>query len=418
MSACCRTIFRAPSASEIVTTAGSASGMAATASERAVRNMRSGSSPRSIPTPKNTAHSPRTAPASRWPKRPSRRWRGVRPSSSSRSSVAILPSSVRIPVATTRPTPRPFETSVPSKRHAAAVADGEVRRGEGVDGLLDGLRLAGERGLVGPQLDGLDEPQVGGEHVPRLEEHDVAGHEVDGGHDRDRAPPPDARVGRGERLERAHGLLRPVLLHDAEPCVEHHDDRDDHRVLGLAEEPRQDGGGDEHQHHDVGELVEQHPPEPAATPFRERVRARLEPATCDLRGVEPRRDRGAQARRGFVGRQRVPGSCGQRRARGCRPLRGLARRDAAAPCGRQHPTRSGRARPRAAATLSMHPNGRRPLRTVAITPLRAARRPRKAKERPPRGEDRSLRDSPQRGARPVRDGRQRLLNWKRARAPR
>ena len=49
ISAFCRTIRRAPSASETVTTAGSASGIAATARLTAVRNIRISGSPREQP---------------------------------------------------------------------------------------------------------------------------------------------------------------------------------------------------------------------------------------------------------------------------------------------------------------------------------------------------------------------------------
>ena len=106
MSAFCRTMRAAPSASEIVTTAGSASGMAATARLTAVSNISSGDSPRIQPATKTMAQMASTATA-RWrPKRASRFCSGVLPDSPD-SSAAMRPSSVFMPVATTRPRARP-----------------------------------------------------------------------------------------------------------------------------------------------------------------------------------------------------------------------------------------------------------------------------------------------------------------------
>ncbi len=81
INACWRTSFRAPNASEIVTTAGNASGIAATASEMAVSSISIAGSPRSSPETNTTPEIASTAHASRWPNTARRRCRGVRPSS-------------------------------------------------------------------------------------------------------------------------------------------------------------------------------------------------------------------------------------------------------------------------------------------------------------------------------------------------
>src|SRR5512139_2691351 len=96
----------------MVTTAGSASGMAATARLTAVSSITSGGSPRSQPATKMIAQIASTTSARLWPKRASRFCSGVLPDSPD-SSVAIFPSSVRMPVATTRPRARPYVTTVP-----------------------------------------------------------------------------------------------------------------------------------------------------------------------------------------------------------------------------------------------------------------------------------------------------------------
>ena len=107
ISAFCRTILYAPSASEMVTTAGRASGIAATARLTAVRNMTSIGSPRNTPNRNTTPHRTSAAIASLRPKSARRFWSGVFTSVSSASSAAILPSSVCMPVPTTIPRPRP-----------------------------------------------------------------------------------------------------------------------------------------------------------------------------------------------------------------------------------------------------------------------------------------------------------------------
>ena len=97
----------------MVTTAGRASGTAATARLTAVRNISAIGSPRSTPSTKTSPQMPTAASDSCRPNRASRFCSGVRTSSVVASSVAILPSSVAMPVATTRPRPRPWVTMVP-----------------------------------------------------------------------------------------------------------------------------------------------------------------------------------------------------------------------------------------------------------------------------------------------------------------
>ena len=106
---------RAPRARVTATTAGRASGTAATARLIAVRNISPGSSPRSRPVTNTMAQMPTTARAIRPPKLDSRRCRGVRTTSAVISRSAIAPSSVWVPVPTTTPRPRPCATNVPRK---------------------------------------------------------------------------------------------------------------------------------------------------------------------------------------------------------------------------------------------------------------------------------------------------------------
>jgi len=107
MSAFWPTIFLAPSASDTDTTAGSASGIAATARLMAVSSISITGSPRSSPVTNRIAQMTSTAIARFLPKRARRFCSGVLPSSSARSSSAMRPSSVPMPVSTTTPRPRP-----------------------------------------------------------------------------------------------------------------------------------------------------------------------------------------------------------------------------------------------------------------------------------------------------------------------
>ncbi len=109
------TSLRAPSANSTVTTAGSASGMAATARLIAVSAISNSGSPRSTPIAKITAQIASTTIDSRLPNAAKRRCKGVARASASLSSVATWPSSVSAPVATTKPVARPCVTSVPLK---------------------------------------------------------------------------------------------------------------------------------------------------------------------------------------------------------------------------------------------------------------------------------------------------------------
>ncbi len=91
----------------MVITAGSASGIAATARLTAVSSIRANGSPRAMPSAKIATQRTRHTTEIRLPKWVRRFCSGVLPSLSPESSVAIRPSSVCIPVPTTTPRPRP-----------------------------------------------------------------------------------------------------------------------------------------------------------------------------------------------------------------------------------------------------------------------------------------------------------------------
>ena len=100
------------SARTIVTTAGSPSGTAATAREITVINISPISLSCQTAAPNKTAHSATARRLKTPPRSPRRFCRGVASSGASWMSVAILPISVSMPVAVTRPAPRPAVTFV------------------------------------------------------------------------------------------------------------------------------------------------------------------------------------------------------------------------------------------------------------------------------------------------------------------
>ena len=109
------TMRRTPIASEIVTTAGSASGTTATASAMPKMNMSSSGMPRQTPSATIDARrSTSDALASTPPSRSRFSCSGVRPVSTECTRPVMRPNSVSIPVATTTPCPRPRVTSVPA----------------------------------------------------------------------------------------------------------------------------------------------------------------------------------------------------------------------------------------------------------------------------------------------------------------
>jgi hypothetical protein len=126
---------------------------------------------------------------------------------------------------------------------------------------VDRQRLAGQRGLLDPQVDRLEQAQVGRDVVAGLQEDDVARHQL-GGRDGDAvAVAQGLGVRRGQLLQGSQGLLGPLLLDDAEHRVEHDDRHDRGRLDVIAEQGRDQRGRDQQDDDEVVELVPQQGPE-------------------------------------------------------------------------------------------------------------------------------------------------------------
>ena len=128
--------------------------------------------------------------------------------SASSTSREMRPSSVSMPVATTTPIPVPLVMLVPLN----SIEVRSETRAVGVDGgdrLVDACRLARQGGFVGVEVRCLGKPHIGGNHIARVEQDDVARHQALGGNQA-RAPVPayPRRTGpeRLQCLDGPHGL--------------------------------------------------------------------------------------------------------------------------------------------------------------------------------------------------------------------
>lgn len=171
--------------------------------------------------------------------------------------------------------------------HVGAVAQcAHVLGGQGLGLFGDGDGFAREGRFVHLQLRNVDEPQVGRDLVARLQQHDVARHEHGGRHHLHQPAAQHGGVGRRQLAQRRHGLVGAPGLHKADNGVEHHDDEDHQRVCDLTHQPRDDRCAQQHQHHEVLELVGQQTPPGAVLRCGQLVGAMGGAAALRLVGVQ------------------------------------------------------------------------------------------------------------------------------------
>ena len=154
------------------------------------------------------------------------------------------------------------------EQHVAAVAEANIR--------VDGLRLLrhrhalpGQGCLVSLQVCAFDDAGVGGDLVPGLDQHEVAGNDIVGRDPLALAVADHGGLGRGKGHQCPHRLLGPRLLDIAEQGVQHDDRENDDRLVGqgglarVLQQPfeHRDGDGDQQDdHQEALELLEQPPP--------------------------------------------------------------------------------------------------------------------------------------------------------------
>ena len=144
--------------------------------------------------------------------------------------------------------------------HVAAVAQGHLA-GKGLRGLGGGDAFAGEGGLLNLQGGTGQQPSVGGDRVPGLQQDDIAGYQAAALQLRDGAVPQDLAGGGGHGLQSLDGGLGLALLDHAQDGVQQHHRQDDqHLGKGLVGQVVGDGGhgrgGHEDQQHGVPQLLQ------------------------------------------------------------------------------------------------------------------------------------------------------------------
>ena len=214
-----------------------------------------------------------------------------------------------MPVATTTPRPRPCATRVPFVGEVVTIAERQVGLLQCTHVLLHGVRLAGQGRLLDPQLGGLDQAQVGSHGIAGLQHHHVAGHQLARRHTGGLPVAQHVCGGRRHGLESGDGALGAKGLDEADDRVEHNDHHDHHGIGEIADHARDHSRREQHQDHEVGELLEQQAPGPAAGAFLDLVGAGALQALRSLGAAQPPVGIAAQALQHLVGREQMPG-CG------------------------------------------------------------------------------------------------------------
>ena len=120
-----------------------------------------------------------------------------------------------------------------------------------------GDRLAREGGFIDLQLRDLEQAQIGWHLVAGFQQHDVSRHQGVGGYHLHLAAAQHGGMCRSQLPQGCHGLVGTPSLNEADQCIEHHDDQDDQCVGDFSHQPRHHGRPEQHQHHEVFELLQQ-----------------------------------------------------------------------------------------------------------------------------------------------------------------
>ena len=190
--------------------------------------------------------------------------------------------------------------------HVEPVAHGQVRRvqGAGVLGYRQGLPR--QRGFLSHDVGAGDKAQVGGHDVAGFQVHDIAGHQLGRGDADELTVARDACGRSGHHAEGGDGALRAEFLYETDERVEDDDGQNDVTVGDVADEPGDSGGGDEHQDHEVGELIQQHARRAALPALRHDVAAVARAALLHLISAQTGFCIRFQPSQGFFRREQIP----------------------------------------------------------------------------------------------------------------
>ncbi len=173
-------------------------------------------------------------------------------------------------------------------------------------GLRDHGGLAGQHGFVRLQLGDLVEPQVRGNGVARLDEHDVARHQLGGIDRHDRTVAQHAGAHARHATQGGQGALGPVVLHESDDGVQQDDQRNRDRVFRIADQRRQHARRDQHANHEIRELPQQQRQRRPHLALRQHIGPHRREPRRSLRRAQPRRPVHGQFRRNVIRIQQVP----------------------------------------------------------------------------------------------------------------
>jgi len=200
------------------------------------------------------------------------------------------------------------------ERHRRAVADAGIL-GDRARLLRRRHGLAGQRRLLDPQLEALDEAHIGGHLVAGREAHHVAGDEVGGGDRRPCAVAAGLRIGGEHAADARQRLLCSPLLQEPDDGVDDRDRHDHPEVEPVRHDRLDRGGAQQDVDQGVVEVAQEPQPRGRALGLGQQVRAHeREPA------------RGLRARQAPGIRLQPPGDPVHRQREGSRDLEfGLVR---------------------------------------------------------------------------------------------
>ena len=143
------------------------------------------------------------------------------------------------------------------EQHRAALSQARVD-GDGVDLLVNGGGFAGQRRFIGGEIGALDEPQIGGNGIAGIQQHNVAGHQFLSRDQACVAVAADAGRTAAERAQRLDRSRRLQFGDKADQRVDGEHGDDGGAFFQFAEREGEPGGACQQEHHRADELVCEH----------------------------------------------------------------------------------------------------------------------------------------------------------------
>lgn len=158
---------------------------------------------------------------------------------------------------------------------------------------------------VDPQPHGLHQASVRGHPVSGLQQHQVARNQLAARHFGHATRPPDPGFGHDQVAKGKHRPLCAILLQETERGVEGDHDTHRHRLLGVAQQPRNHRGSEKHCDQRTLELREQYAHRARTGGLRQRIGPHGTDASGGFGWMQPLLKVGAQVPGGFLRRKGV-----------------------------------------------------------------------------------------------------------------